>query len=339
MAVDKYPEPKIQLQLFRMSDAKRIRDLAGKYYPPMTLAKWREEARIKMSRGEELFFISKEGRDIGGANVAAPFGSKTWKAIRIWTNSSLEEGELEEILRQLVGDDEDLYRLDVMFSDTELGMRRGNGRLYEVDWPVKRMTYYVPQLSLKKVAFMPWAFGYLALVTTPDCQKIESIQFLRKGKEGLTNLVKQTAYYRGLLGFEGVIPGQEDPFKDQECPVLEKARQELTLYLSGHHVPDIPFEFPRGTPFQERVWQEALKIPYGVVRTYADIVEAIEPDKNKSGQMARAVGRALGANPLPILIPCHRVIGSNRTLTGFGGGVDIKDHLLQLEMWDSRPSG
>ena len=327
----------IELQPFRMKDAARIRDLAGPYYPPMTLTKWREEARLKMQRGEELLFVVKDGRDIGGVNVAAPFGSKTWKALRIWVETELSREEIEEILRQVIGDDQDLYRLDVMLSDTDLGMRGRTGRMYEIDWPVHRLTYFVPQISLRKVAFIPWVFGYLAVVTNPDQDGVESIQFLRKGQEGLTTLVKQMAYYRGLLGFDGIIAGQDDPFMSDECPLLARARAELTLYLAGGHRPDIPFEFPRATPFQERVWRETLKIPYGAVRTYADIAEVIEPDKRKSGQMARAVGRALGANPLPILIPCHRVIGSNRDLTGFGGGVDNKEHLLQLEMWDSLP--
>ena len=325
----------IELQPFYMKDASRIRDLAGQYYPPMTLNQWREEARQKMQRGEGLFFVVRDGEDIGGINVASPFGSKTWSAIRMWVKTSLAPGEMEEILRQVLGDDEDLYRIDVMFSDTELGMRGKIGRMFEVDWPINRLTYYVPQIVLRQVAFIPWVFGYLVVVTTPDRERIESIQFMRKGKEGLTTLVKQTAYYRGLLGFDGIVAGQEDPFMEDECDILKLARSELSRYLAGGHLPDIPYEFPKGTAFQEKVWRETLKIPYGAVRTYADIAAIIEPDKSKSGQMARAVGRALGANPLPILIPCHRVIGSNRDLTGFGGGVDIKEHLLQLEMWDA----
>ncbi|NLA95443.1 MAG: methylated-DNA--[protein]-cysteine S-methyltransferase [Clostridiaceae bacterium] len=123
-----------------------------------------------------------------------------------------------------------------------------------------------------------------------------------------------------------------------ECDVLRLLRKELQLYLGGGHEINIPYEFPDGTPFQKQVWEETLKIPYGAVKTYAGIAEIIQPDKDKAGQMARAVGRALAANPLPIIIPCHRVIGSNQMLTGFGGGVDVKDHLLQLEMWHAIPA-
>lgn len=327
----------LELQPFHLKDVKRLRDLVAAYYPEQSLSQWRKDARRKRDHGEKLYFLVKDGRDIGGVNLTAPFESETWRIARIRTLISLDEQEVKEILRQIVGDDEKLYRIDVVMTVlTEKSGLKG-GRSIDDEWPSHQETYYSPQLSLQKVGFIPWAYGYLALVSTADCEKIESIQFMRKGEEGLSPLVKKAAFYRGLLGFDGVIAGRDDPGEEEECPILKRARLELNKYLLGGYQPDIPFVFPEGTPFQMQVWKETLAIPYGAVRTYADIAERIQPDKDKTGQMARAVGRALAANPLPILIPCHRVIGSNRALVGFGGGVDMKDHLLQLEMWYTVP--
>lgn len=83
---------------------------------------------------------------------------------------------------------------------------------------------------------------------------------------------------------------------------------------------------PRGTPFQEQVWQELMKIPHGTTITYGELAERIGNPK-----ACRAVGLANGKNPLPIVIPCHRVVGKNGKLTGFGGGVSVKKQLLELE--------
>ena len=83
---------------------------------------------------------------------------------------------------------------------------------------------------------------------------------------------------------------------------------------------------PRGTPFQLRVWEALRAIPYGETRSYAEVARAIgKPDA------VRAVGSANGANPIPIIVPCHRVLGSDGSLTGFGGGLRVKRFLLDLE--------
>lgn len=88
---------------------------------------------------------------------------------------------------------------------------------------------------------------------------------------------------------------------------------------------DLPLA-PMGTPFQKSVWQTLQKIPYGTVASYRWVAEQIGNPK-----AVRAVGGANGKNPLPIVIPCHRVIGANGALTGFGGGLDIKQRLIDLE--------
>lgn len=109
-------------------------------------------------------------------------------------------------------------------------------------------------------------------------------------------------------------------------PVLERCAKQLQEYFAGQRKSfDLPLA-PRGTDFQRTVWHALSAIPWGAVRSYADIARAI--DKPKA---VRAVGAANGRNPLPIVVPCHRVIGSDGSLTGFAGGLDMKRKLLQLE--------
>ena len=102
--------------------------------------------------------------------------------------------------------------------------------------------------------------------------------------------------------------------------------QELEEYFAGQRKSfDIPLA-PKGTPFQLEVWRALQQIPYGATATYREI--AIQIGRPNA---VRAVGAANGANPIPIIIPCHRVIGSNGSLTGFGGGIDVKRALLAHE--------
>ncbi|WP_050614375.1 methylated-DNA--[protein]-cysteine S-methyltransferase [Bacillus testis] len=112
----------------------------------------------------------------------------------------------------------------------------------------------------------------------------------------------------------------------EETELLKEAGKQLQEYLAGERT---EFSLPlsaRGTAFMERVWEGLCTIPYGETRSYRDIAEAIGNPK-----ACRAVGMANNRNPIPIFIPCHRVIGANGTLTGYGGGLAIKEHLLQLE--------
>jgi methylated-DNA-[protein]-cysteine S-methyltransferase len=105
-----------------------------------------------------------------------------------------------------------------------------------------------------------------------------------------------------------------------------EVRQQLAEYFAGQRREfDLPLA-PRGTIFERAVWDELRRIPFGETRSYAEVARALG-----NPAATRAVGRANGANPIPIVVPCHRVIGSNGSLTGFGGGLDVKARLLELE--------
>jgi methylated-DNA-[protein]-cysteine S-methyltransferase len=108
---------------------------------------------------------------------------------------------------------------------------------------------------------------------------------------------------------------------------IVKTKQQLTEYFEGKRkVFDLPLIL-NGTDFQIQTWKQLLKIPYGKTISYGEQAERVG-NKNK----ARAVGMANGQNPISIIVPCHRVIGNNGTLIGFGGGLDKKAFLLKLEM-------
>lgn len=120
---------------------------------------------------------------------------------------------------------------------------------------------------------------------------------------------------------------------DPDAPLVREAREQLLDYLhGGRRSFDLPLA-PTGTPFQLQVWHTLAQIPFGQTWSYAQLAHAV-------GRPAasRAVGAANGRNPLPIVLPCHRVIGANGALTGFGGGLPTKQALLQLEGWSPRQS-
>lgn len=118
--------------------------------------------------------------------------------------------------------------------------------------------------------------------------------------------------------------------ENNQLPVFIQTKLCLDRYFAGEKVNfnALPLS-PQGTPFQQQVWQVLQQIPYGETTSYASIAEKINNPK-----AIRAVGGAVGSNPISIIIPCHRVLGKHRTLTGFGGGLPVKRQLLALEHID-----
>jgi len=114
--------------------------------------------------------------------------------------------------------------------------------------------------------------------------------------------------------------------EDRQHPMLHKVKQQLEEYFAGQRQQfDLPLDF-HGTAFQQQVWQALLNIPYGETRSYKEIAVQLGNEK-----AVRAVGAANGKNPISIIAPCHRVIGSSGALVGFAGGLDKKQILLSLE--------
>lgn len=121
---------------------------------------------------------------------------------------------------------------------------------------------------------------------------------------------------------------------NDELPVFEQASRWLDIYFSGRQPDFLPPLLVCGSDFRKRVCQIMLEIPFGKTVTYADIARKIASERGIKTMSAQAVGGAVGHNPISIIIPCHRVVGTNGSLTGYGGGIGRKVKLLELEKAD-----
>ena len=119
--------------------------------------------------------------------------------------------------------------------------------------------------------------------------------------------------------------------RQDALPIFTQAQQWLNAYFAKQPLPQLPPLAPQGTPFQQRVWQLLRQIPYGASVTYGELARQLAQQLGKPHMSAQAVGQAIHRNPLSIIIPCHRVLGAKRQLTGYAGGLDKKIKLLQLE--------
>jgi methylated-DNA-[protein]-cysteine S-methyltransferase len=136
------------------------------------------------------------------------------------------------------------------------------------------------------------------------------------------------------------FPGRTAALEEHDCDPgrLRAATEELQQYFTGQRT---KFELPiqcQGTHFQRGVWRALQEIPYGTTTTYGEIARRLGSGTSASTHDARAVGAAVGATPIPIVIPCHRVIGANGSLTGYGGGLHRKHALLAFEASGGDPA-
>ena len=147
--------------------------------------------------------------------------------------------------------------------------------------------------------------------------------------------ITMAATDKGLAGlwFEGQkhlpaeLQGSQAWPENANHPVLQMARQQLTEYFAGKRATfELPLDLAGGTAFQQSVWHALLKIESGSTQSYGDISRQVGKPT-----AFRAVGAAVGRNPVSIIVPCHRVIGGKGALTGYAGGIERKTHLLQLE--------
>ena len=122
----------------------------------------------------------------------------------------------------------------------------------------------------------------------------------------------------------------------KELPLFSEAKRWLDIYFSGKEPNFLPPLRYDSTPFRKAVCDIMLTIPYGKTMTYGEIARIISKQKWSEKMSAQAVGGAVGHNPIALMIPCHRVVGTNGSLTGYGGGIERKVKLLELEKADMR---
>lgn len=143
---------------------------------------------------------------------------------------------------------------------------------------------------------------------------------------GALILVADDEGLRRIDFVHGRHPAQRDPSWQEDSAAFDEIVSQLKAYFSGNlHQFTLPLA-PEGTEFQQKVWKNLCNIPYGETISYGQLARRIG-----NPNASRAVGLANGSNPIPIIIPCHRVVGSNGKLTGYGGGLPIKEKLLALE--------
>lgn len=140
---------------------------------------------------------------------------------------------------------------------------------------------------------------------------------------GLTGL-----WFDGEKYFADNLPADHTPL---ETPVLAETRRWLDIYFTGKEPDFLPPLHPIGSPFRQSVWKILLRIPYGQTTTYAEIAKQLAEERGLPRMSAQAVGGAVGHNEISVIIPCHRVVGTNGSLTGYAGGMDKKRRLLELE--------
>lgn len=141
--------------------------------------------------------------------------------------------------------------------------------------------------------------------------------------EGLTNLnfIDDKFYPAALV----------EQAQDAQLPVFDTAAKWLDAYFAGRDSGELPPLALQGSEFRRQVWQLLLQIPYGGLTTYKELAQKIAAQRGSGMMSAQAVGGAVGHNPVCIMVPCHRVVGMNGSLTGYAGGLWRKERLLQLE--------
>lgn len=129
-------------------------------------------------------------------------------------------------------------------------------------------------------------------------------------------------YFASTLGVD---------YKEKDLSVFKEAKRWLDIYFSGREPAFTPPLSLNGSAFRMAVWQILQNIPYGQTITYGDIARQLAAQQGKAKMSAQAVGGAVGHNPISIIVPCHRVVGTGGSLTGYAGGIDKKVQLLELE--------
>ena len=164
------------------------------------------------------------------------------------------------------------------------------------------------------------------MVYTCTYKSLLGDMLLSADETGLTGV-----WFEGQKYFANTLPAER---VSRETKILTEAKKWLDVYFSGKEPKFIPPLHPAGSAFRQAVWQILLQIPYGETITYGEIARQMAKINNTPHMSAQAVGGAVGHNEISIIIPCHRVVGRNGSLTGYAGGIDKKISLLKLEHTD-----
>ncbi len=200
-----------------------------------------------------------------------------------------------------------------------------------------------PQNGKVAYGFVSFAKGLVAVRGTADL--VDRVEFLRFGEAPGEEFLSECAAYRGYVGDDGRLVERQDgqvPKDTTPLPAeVAKACAQIGEYFNHQRSSfDLHVSFPaKASEFQLKVWRILGEIAYGHVWTYEDVAaELVAGPREDARKMSRAVGTACATNPVPLIVPCHRVIGKDGKLTGFSGGVDIKEFLLAHEWIAAAPA-
>lgn len=162
------------------------------------------------------------------------------------------------------------------------------------------------------------------MIYTTHCNSPLGPLYLAGDEEALVG-----AWFEGQKYFARTLPQER---REGETPALKQAKAWLDRYFAGERpaIDELPLA-PKGSPFRQVIWQLLTQIPYGQVTTYGQLGKEAARRLGKETMSAQAVGGAVGHNPISVIIPCHRVVGGDGSLTGYAGGLDIKIALLKHE--------
>ncbi|HBP37251.1 MAG TPA: hypothetical protein DD640_00605 [Clostridiales bacterium] len=199
-----------------------------------------------------------------------------------------------------------------------------------------------PESPRFSTAFVPFKLGVLAI--TGNQESLLTADFIRYGGDFGRPIQRETAELLNLLDENGKLNARRNQqdllnhpsglYRPGISDVVCQAASQAVDYFSGRLTRfDVAMDISGGSEFQQKVWQALQGIPFGATWTYEELAQRLCPDDWQAARrMSRAVGSACGANPLPLFLPCHRVIGKDGRLVGFAGGLDVKEYLLAHEI-------
>jgi O-6-methylguanine DNA methyltransferase len=352
------------LSAMRLSDAQRLRQDGFLIQGKATLQAIREMMRLLQGLcNREVWLASSEDGQIAAIAGFQVIDLTTCRAVLhlYLGNKPLDQSCLMAVLHKAFYD-LNLYRLELamtpdmdacLTSFLETGWREeGKMRYGLFDSLLQRhqdvVMYSIlrPELPEPASAFIPFSKGVFALTGNQDL--LQETDFIRFGDPFRVQPQRESAELLGLLdangrlvarpAMQGILSGK--PFiASANAPglILEAAAQVVEYFAGRRTSFDLPLDLGQGSEFQRRVWLKLADIPYGSTWNYEQLAYNLgPPDQALARKTARAVGSACSANPLPLILPCHRVIGKDGKLVGFTSGLDIKEYLLAHEIMGMR---
>ena len=188
------------------------------------------------------------------------------------------------------------------------------------------------------IAFVPFARGYVHV--SGDRNAVDAVGFLRLDQPVEQGALLSAAFLQGLCDRNGMlfsVESKKSLGKVKLPAEVQRAARQIEEYIAGERTAFEIATRPNGSLFQQKVWGTLSRIPFGTTLTYEQVaLRMSDQDAETARRLTRAVGSACSANPLAIVVPCHRVIGKDNKLVGFSGGLDVKEWLLEHEMFGVR---